>query len=76
MARLDTCSEPPWVRTVFDLHDGDCYASVGGHRLDHGSVPTYPDEGGYWCMVERHKITQFYTAPTAIRTLMRSATRR
>jgi len=35
------------------------------------SVPTYPDCGRYWDMVERHKITQFYTAPTAIRTLMR-----
>jgi acetyl-CoA synthetase len=36
------------------------------------SVPTYPDAGRYWDMVERHKITQFYTAPTAIRTLMKS----
>jgi len=36
------------------------------------SVPTYPDPGRYWDMVQRHKITQFYTAPTAIRTLMRS----
>jgi len=36
------------------------------------SVPTYPDAGRYWDMVQRHKITQFYTAPTAIRTLMRS----
>merc|ERR1712032_1570887 len=35
------------------------------------SVPTYPDAGRYWDMVQRHKITQFYTAPTAIRTLMR-----
>merc|ERR1712241_588342 len=78
------------VRTVFDLHVGDCYASVAdigwitGHSyvvygpLSNGcstlmfeSVPTYPDEGRYWDMVERHKITQFYTAPTAIRTLMK-----
>merc|ERR1711879_660381 len=78
------------VRTVFDLHVGDCYASVAdigwitGHSyiiygpLSNGvstfmfeSVPTYPDAGRYWDMVERHKITQFYTAPTAIRTLMR-----
>jgi acetyl-CoA synthetase len=34
-------------------------------------VPTYPDAGRYWDMVQRHKITQFYTAPTAIRTLMK-----
>jgi acetyl-CoA synthetase len=33
------------------------------------SVPTYPDSGRYWDMVERHKITQFYTAPTAIRAI-------
>jgi len=35
------------------------------------STPVYPDEGRYWDMVERHKITQFYTAPTAIRLLMK-----
>jgi acetyl-CoA synthetase len=35
------------------------------------STPLYPDAGRYWDMVERHKITQFYTAPTAIRSLMR-----
>jgi acetyl-CoA synthetase len=33
------------------------------------SVPTYPDAGRYWDMVERHGITIFYTAPTAIRVL-------
>ena len=31
----------------------------------------YPDHGRYWDMVQRHKITVFYTAPTAIRSLMR-----
>ncbi|KAK2198194.1 bifunctional AMP-binding enzyme [Babesia duncani] len=36
-----------------------------------GSLPTYPDPGRYWRMVQRYKMTQFYTAPTAIRTLMR-----
>jgi acyl-coenzyme A synthetase/AMP-(fatty) acid ligase len=35
------------------------------------STPVYPDEGRYWDMVQRHKITQLYTAPTAIRLLMR-----
>jgi len=35
------------------------------------STPVYPDAGRYWDMVERHKITQFYTAPTAIRLLMK-----
>ena len=32
-------------------------------------VPTYPDAGRAWKMVQDHKITQFYTAPTAIRVL-------
>lgn len=36
------------------------------------STPVYPDVGRYWDMIQRHKITQFYTAPTAIRLLMRS----
>jgi acetyl-CoA synthetase len=34
-------------------------------------VPTYPDAGRFWQIVEKHKITVFYTAPTAIRALMR-----
>lgn len=33
-------------------------------------VPTYPDAGRFWEVVEKHKVTQFYTAPTAIRALM------
>ena len=35
------------------------------------SVPTYPDAGRYWEMVERLGVTQFYTAPTAIRAIAR-----
>lgn len=35
------------------------------------SIPTYPDAGRYWDMVQRHKINSFYTAPTAIRALRR-----
>ena len=35
------------------------------------SIPTYPDASRYWEMVERLKINQFYTAPTAIRLLMK-----
>ncbi|XP_064623292.1 acetyl-coenzyme A synthetase 2-like, mitochondrial [Lineus longissimus] len=35
------------------------------------SVPTYPDPGRYWEMVQRLKIKQFYGAPTAIRLLLR-----
>ncbi|WP_405377131.1 acetate--CoA ligase [Nonlabens sp. Asnod3-A02] len=32
-------------------------------------VPSYPDYGRFWNIVEKHKVTQFYTAPTAIRAL-------
>ena len=32
-------------------------------------VPSFPDYGRFWDIVEKHKITQFYTAPTAIRAL-------
>ncbi|MFO8063081.1 MAG: acetate--CoA ligase [Spirochaetota bacterium] len=35
------------------------------------STPVYPDPGRYWDMVERHGITQFYTAPTALRAVAR-----
>mgnify|MGYP000878460560 CR=1 FL=1 len=32
-------------------------------------VPSYPDFGRFWEIVEKHKVNQFYTAPTAIRAL-------
>ncbi|KAI7891218.1 acetyl-coenzyme A synthetase [Mucor mucedo] len=35
------------------------------------STPTYPDPSRFWNMVDKHKVTQFYTAPTAIRALQR-----
>ena len=34
-------------------------------------VPNYPDSSRFWDVVERHKVDIFYTAPTAIRALMR-----
>ena len=34
-------------------------------------IPTYPDAGRFWDVVDKHKVTQFYTAPTAIRAIMR-----
>jgi len=43
----------------------------GATSLMFESTPLYPDAGRYWDMVQRHKITQFYTAPTAIRALMK-----
>jgi acetyl-CoA synthetase len=34
-------------------------------------VPTYPDYGRFWQIVDKHKVNQFYTAPTALRALMK-----
>ncbi len=34
-------------------------------------IPTYPNPGRFWDTVDKHKVNQFYTAPTAIRALMR-----
>ena len=34
-------------------------------------VPNYPDHGRFWDVVDKHKVNQFYTAPTALRALMK-----
>ncbi|MEO1583189.1 MAG: AMP-binding protein, partial [Planctomycetota bacterium] len=39
--------------------------------LMYEGAPNYPDASRFWDMVERHKVTQFYTAPTAIRAFMK-----
>ncbi len=36
-------------------------------------VPTYPNAGRFWDMIQKHKVTVFYTAPTAIRSLIKAA---
>ena len=43
----------------------------GATTLMFESTPLYPDASRYWQLVEKHKITSFYTAPTAIRSLMK-----
>ena len=43
----------------------------GATTLMFEGVPTWPDSGRFWEEVDRHKVTLFYTAPTAIRALMR-----
>ena len=45
--------------------------SNGATTLMFESIPTYPDPGRYWDVVERHRATVVYTAPTAIRALAR-----
>ena len=43
----------------------------GATTLMFEGVPTYPDSSRFWRVVEKHKVSIFYTAPTAIRALMR-----
>ncbi|RJK96678.1 acetate--CoA ligase, partial [Paracoccus siganidrum] len=42
----------------------------GATTLMFEGVPTFPDAGRFWQVCEKHRVTQFYTAPTAIRALM------
>ena len=44
----------------------------GATTLMFEGVPTYPDAGRFWQVVEEHKVNQFYTAPTAIRALAKA----
>lgn len=42
---------------------------TGATTLMFEGIPTYPDAGRFWDVVDKHKVNQFYTAPTAIRAL-------
>ncbi len=45
--------------------------SAGATTVMFEGVPTYPDAGRFWAVVEKYRVNQFYTAPTAIRALMK-----
>ncbi len=47
--------------------------ALGGTEIVFEGVPTYPDAGRFWKMIEDHKVSIFYTAPTAIRSLIKLA---
>ncbi len=47
--------------------------ALGGTQVVFEGIPTYPDAGRFWQMIEKHKVTIFYTAPTAIRALIKAA---
>ena len=47
--------------------------ALGGTEIVFEGVPTYPDAGRFWQMIEKHKVSIFYTAPTAIRSLIKAA---
>jgi acetyl-CoA synthetase len=46
--------------------------AVGGTEIVFEGVPTYPDAGRFWKMIQDHKVSVFYTAPTAIRSLIKA----
>lgn len=84
---LNAVTSMRWVFDIQDTDVFWCTADVGwitGHTyvaygpLATGAtivifegVPTYPDAGRFWDMCERHGVTIFYTAPTAIRALIK-----
>jgi acetyl-CoA synthetase len=47
--------------------------ALGGTEIVFEGVPTYPDAGRFWKMIQDHGVSIFYTAPTAIRSLIKAA---
>ena len=47
--------------------------ALGATQLIFEGVPTYPDASRFWQLIEKHKISIFYTAPTAIRALIKQS---
>ena len=45
---------------------------IGATSLMFEGVPSYPDAGRFWDIIDKHGVNQFYTAPTAIRALMKA----
>jgi len=47
--------------------------ALGATQLIFEGVPTYPDASRFWQLIEKHKVSIFYTAPTAIRALIKTS---
>ncbi len=47
--------------------------AIGATQVVFEGIPTYPNAGRFWQMIEKHKVTIFYTAPTAIRSLIKAS---
>jgi acetyl-CoA synthetase len=47
--------------------------ACGSTEIVFEGVPTFPDAGRFWKMIQDHKVSVFYTAPTAIRSLIKAA---
>lgn len=46
--------------------------AMGATQVVFEGIPTYPNAGRFWDMIQRHKVSVFYTAPTAIRSLIKA----
>ncbi len=46
--------------------------AMGATQIVFEGIPTYPNAGRFWQMIQRHKVSVFYTAPTAIRSLIKA----
>ncbi len=47
--------------------------AMGVTQVIFEGIPTYPDAGRFWQMIQKHQVSIFYTAPTAIRSLIKAA---
>ena len=47
--------------------------ACGGTEVVFEGIPTFPNAGRFWDMIQKHKVTIFYTAPTAIRSLVKAS---
>ncbi|MCC2644865.1 MAG: acetate--CoA ligase [Burkholderiales bacterium] len=54
-------------------HTYVCYGplAVGATQIIFEGIPTYPNAGRFWQVIDKHKVSIFYTAPTAIRSLIK-----
>ena len=50
--------------------------ACGATQIVFEGVPTYPDAGRFWKIIQEHKVKVFYTAPTAIRSLIKARSER
>ncbi|MDR8049705.1 AMP-binding protein, partial [Burkholderia cenocepacia] len=76
--RLGTMENVFWCTADIGWVTGHTYITYGplacgGTQVVFEGVPTYPDAGRFWKMIGDHKVTVFYTAPTAIRSLIKAA---
>ncbi|MBC7772823.1 MAG: acetate--CoA ligase [Pyrinomonadaceae bacterium] len=76
---IPDCGQVFWCSADIGWVTGHSYVLYGTlmnrvPSLMYEGAPNFPDNGRFWDIIARHKVTQFYTAPTAIRTFMKWGT--